>query len=100
VSSESTAGQSNKRTIAIVLAVVGVLFAILGIIYVAVPAGSLPGILGHIGGSTGHHPLRTAVAFVIAVVCLVAAWFVNRGGKKASTGSTESTSSVDASSHS
>jgi len=66
-----------------VLAVIGVLFLILGIINLAVPAGSLPGSLGHINGSKGHHALRMTVSFVIGVVCLGVAWFVNRGGKSA-----------------
>jgi hypothetical protein len=99
VSSVSAGGQSNKRLIAIILAVIGILFAILGIIYLTVSAGSLPSPLGHISGSTGHHALRMAVSFVIAVVCLVAAWFVNRSGKApASTSGTSA--SVDASSQS
>jgi hypothetical protein len=88
VSSVSDAGgQSNKRVIALVLAIIGVVGIILGIVYLAIPAGSLPGILGHIKGSSGHHALRMAASFVIGVVCLAAAWFVNKGGKgTASTG--------------
>lgn len=97
MTSVSTGGQSNKRLLAIILAVIGVLFAILGIIYLTVAAGSLPSPLGHISGSTGHHALRMAVSFVIAVVCLVAAWFVNRSGKTAA--AQASSTSVDASSH-
>lgn len=90
-------GQSSKRTIALVLAVVGVLFFILGIIYLAVPAGSLPSLLGHINGSKGHHALRMTFSFVAGVVCLGVAWFLNRGAK-ATTG--DSTSApMDAASH-
>jgi L-asparagine transporter-like permease len=100
VSSVSSGGQSNKRLLAIILAVIGVLFAILGIVYLTVAAGSLPSPLGHINGSTGHHALRMAVSFVIAVVCLVAAWFVNRSGKSTAASSQASSTSVDASSHS
>lgn len=99
MTSVSTGGQSNKRLLAIILAVIGVLFAILGIIYLTVAAGSLPSPLGHISGSTGHHALRMAVSFVIAVVCLVAAWFVNRSGKTAAASGQASSTSVDASSH-
>jgi amino acid permease len=97
VSSVNAAGgQSNKRLIALVLAVIGVLFVILGVIYLTVSAGSLPGFLGHINGSTGHHALRMAASFVIGVVCLVAAWFVSRGGRSGSGASP----SVDASTRS
>ena len=99
MSSVSAAGgQSSKRTIALVLAIIAVLFIILGFIYLVVPAGSLPSILGHISGSKGHHALRMTASFVIGVVLLVAAWFVNRrGGAK---GSSDSSSSVDASARS
>ena len=72
-------GQPSRRPIALVLAIVGALFIILGIVYVAVPAGNLPSILGHT--VNGHHSVRMAVAFVIGVACLVGAWFVNKGGK-------------------
>jgi hypothetical protein len=81
-------GQSSKRAIALVLAVVGALFLILGIIYLAVPAGSLPSLLGHISGSKGHHALRMTLSFVAGVVCLAVAWFLNRGAKVPSGGST------------
>jgi hypothetical protein len=82
VSSVSAAGGgSTRRLIALVLAVIGVLFVILGIVYVSVKAGSLPAFLGHTKPANGHHVVRMAVSFVIGVACLVAAWFVSRGGK-------------------
>jgi len=82
VSSVSNAGgQPSKRPIALVLAVIGVLGIILGIVYLAVPAGNLPSIFGHTTPANGHHVVRMAVAFVIGVACLVGAWFVNKGGK-------------------
>jgi hypothetical protein len=64
-----------------VLAIVGVLGIILGIVYLAVPAGDLPSIFGHTTPANGHHVVRMAVSFVIGVACLVAAWFVNKGSK-------------------
>lgn len=82
MSSVSAGGQSSKRVISLILGVVGVLFLILGIVYLAVPAHSLPGFIGYIkNGGTGKHNLRMAASFVVAVVCLVAAWFVNRSGR-------------------
>jgi uncharacterized membrane protein (Fun14 family) len=104
VSSVSAAGgQSNKRLIAIVLAVVGVLFLILGIIYVAIPEEHLPSLLGYKAHSTGHHALRMTASFIVAAVCFAAAWFVNRSGKSAGksdsssgSGSAGDSSSVDA----
>jgi hypothetical protein len=72
-------GQANKRLVAGVLAVVGVLFLILGVVYAVVPAHSLPGFIGYIkNGGTGKHNLRMAGSFVVAVACFVAAWFTTR----------------------
>ena len=82
MSSVSNAGgQPSRRPIALVLAVIGVLGIILGIVYLAVPAGNLPSIFGHTTPANGHHVVRMAVSFVIGVACLVGAWFVNRGSK-------------------
>lgn len=80
MSSVSAAGaRSSKRMIALALAIIGVLFLILGIVYLAVPAHSLPGFVGYIkNGGTGKHNLRMATSFVVGVILLVAAWFVNR----------------------
>jgi hypothetical protein len=82
VSSVSNAGgQPSKRPIALVLAIIGVLGIILGIVYLAVPAGNLPSIFGHTTPANGHHQVRMIVSFVIGVACLVGAWFVNKGSK-------------------
>jgi hypothetical protein len=82
VSSVSDAGgQPSRRPIALVLAIIGGLLIILGIVYLAVPAGNLPSILGHTTPANGHHVVRMAVSFVVGVACLIGAWFVNRGAK-------------------
>jgi hypothetical protein len=82
VSSVSDQGaQPSRRPIALVLAIIGALFIILGIVYLAVPAGNLPSILGHTHPVNGHHSVRMAVSFVIGVACLVGAYFVNKSGK-------------------
>jgi hypothetical protein len=82
VSSDSDAsGQSSKRLIALVLAIIGALAIILGIVYLAVPAGSLPALLGARHPANGHHTVRMATALVIGIVCLAAAWYVNKGSK-------------------
>jgi hypothetical protein len=80
-------GQPSRRPIALVLAIIGALFIILGIVYLAVPAGNLPSILGHTHPANGHHSVRMAVSFVIGVACLVGAWFVSRGAKSSAGGS-------------
>jgi hypothetical protein len=82
VSSVSNAdGQSSRRPIALVLAIIGVLGIILGIVYAAVPAGDLPALFGSTTPANGHHPIRMVVAFVVGVACLVIAYFVNKSGK-------------------
>jgi len=82
VSSVSNAGgQPSRRPIALVLAVIGVLGIILGIVYLAVPAGNLPSIFGHTTPANGHHVVRMGVSFVVGVACLIGAYFVNKSGK-------------------
>jgi uncharacterized membrane protein len=84
VSPLSGSGSSTGRTAsAVVLGVIALLFIVVGIIYLAEPAGSLPGFLGHattiVHGkkvpSTGHHPLRAAGSLIVGVVFAVGAWF-------------------------
>jgi len=103
VSSVSASGRSSGKTaLAVVLAVIAVLAIIAGIIYFIEPAHSLPSILGRIthppasaARANASRSLRGAGAMVVAVICLVAAFFVNRGNKSAEDGSRDS---VDASS--
>ncbi len=85
-SGSAAGGRSPGKTIVIViLVVIAILAIIAGILYFVEPAKSLPSILGTI-----HHPksrarkdrpARGAVAIVVGVVCLVAAWFVARAGR-------------------
>jgi uncharacterized membrane protein len=84
VSPLSGSGSSTGRTAsAVVLGVIALLFIVVGIIYLAEPAGSLPSFLGHattmVHGkkvpSTGHHPLRAAGSLIVGVVFAVGAWF-------------------------
>jgi hypothetical protein len=77
----------------VVLAVIAVIFIVAGIIYLAVPAGSLPGFMGHATSivhgksvaSTGHHPLRAAGSLIVGVVFAVGAWFALKYKGKAVT---------------
>jgi hypothetical protein len=62
--------------LAVVLGIIAILFIVAGVIYLAVPAKSLPSFIpGHIAGSTGHHPLRVTGCFVVGIVFAVGAWF-------------------------
>lgn len=74
---------SARKTAVIVLLVVGAVFLVIGVIYTAVPAGSLFWPLGYIKGSTGHHALRLTASFAFGLVCLAVAWYVHHGGRAA-----------------
>jgi len=105
VSSTSASGRSSGKTItAIVLVIIAVLAIVAGIIYFIEPAHSLPSILGTITHppasltrANSTRSLRGAGCMVVAVICLVAAFFVNRSNKPAADGSRDP---VDASSRS
>jgi ABC-type sulfate transport system permease component len=95
VSSMSASGKSSGKTIiAIVLVVLAVLLVIAAIIFFVEPAHSLPSFMGKITHppatltrANATRPLHGAAALVAAIVCLVAAFFVNRSNKPAVDGS-------------
>jgi hypothetical protein len=69
----------------VVAGIISLVFIVAGIIYIAEPAGSLPGFMGHVAGSTGHHPLRAAGCLIVGVVFAVGAWFALKYKGKAVT---------------
>jgi amino acid permease len=76
----STSGsveRSSGRTIlAVILGIIALLFIVVGIIYIAEPASSLPSFIpGHIATSSGHHPLKAVGSLVVGIVFAVGAWF-------------------------
>jgi hypothetical protein len=82
---ESGPKTSGKKPIVLILGILGVLFLLLAIVYLAVPAKDLPGFIGYIkNGGAGKHNLRMAISLVIAVACGAGAWFASRSGKPAS----------------
>jgi protein-S-isoprenylcysteine O-methyltransferase Ste14 len=86
VSSSTESGSSSGRTVAaVVLGVIALVFIVAGIVYIAVPAGSLPGFMGHVADSTGHHPLRAAGCLIVGVVFAIGAWFALKYRGKAAT---------------
>lgn len=86
MSPSTGSGSSSGRTAsAVVLGVIAVIFIVAGIIYLAVPAGSLPGFMGHVAHSSGHHPLRAAGTLIVGVVFAVGAWFALKYKGKAVT---------------
>jgi amino acid permease len=82
----ASGGRSAGRTVtAVILAIIAILFIIVGLIYLAEPAKSLPSFIpGHIAGSSGHHPLRAVGTLIIGVIILVGAWFALRYQPKTS----------------
>ena len=86
MSSSTESGSSSGRTVAaVVLGVIALVFIVAGIVYIAVPAGSLPGFMGHVANSTGHHPLRAAGCLIVGVVFAIGAWFALKYRGKAAT---------------
>jgi hypothetical protein len=79
-SAVASGGSPARRVLVLVLAVLGVLGIVAGVLYAA-------GVANHLHfmvGSThhGHHQVRLAVSFVLGVVLLAGAWFLNRAGSK------------------
>jgi preprotein translocase subunit SecY len=76
-SASGSSERSTGRTIlAVLFAIVAVIGVVAAIIYLAEPAKSLPSFVpGHIAGSTGHHPLKATGAFVVGIIFAVGAWF-------------------------
>ena len=76
MSPSTGSGSSSGRMIAaVILGVIALVFIVAGIIYLVEPAGSLPGFMGYVKNSTGHHPLRAAGCLIVGVVFAVGAWF-------------------------
>ena len=64
------------------LIVLGVIFAGLGVLYLAKTAGQLPAFLpGHQAGSAHHHTKHALAAFALAILSWAGAWFTT--GKRA-----------------
>ncbi len=64
------------------LIVLGVIFAGLGVLYLAKSAGQLPAFLpGHQAGSGHHHTKHALAAFALAILSWAGAWFTT--GKRA-----------------
>jgi len=76
-STSGAAGRSSGKTIlAVILGIIALVFIVVGIIYVAEPASSLPSVVpGHIAGSNGHHPLKATGSLVVGIIFAVGAWF-------------------------
>ena len=86
MSPSTESGSNSGRTVAaVVLGVIALVFIVAGIVYVTVPASSLPGFMGHVAHSNGHHPLRAAGCLIVGVVFAIGAWFALKYKGKAAT---------------
>jgi len=75
-SSESVERSSGRTILAVILGIIGLVFIVVAIIYLAEPAKSLPSFVpGHIAGSSGHHPLKAVGSLVVGIIFAVGAWF-------------------------
>lgn len=73
------------RFVMILLIVIGVLAIVVGIVYFAEPARSLPGFFpGHVARVAGRHTRRGLAAIVIGLVLLLAALITERLGRRQS----------------
>jgi hypothetical protein len=84
VSTASVSGgaASSKKPLIIVLAVIGVIAIILGILYM-VAGSSLPGFLtsgSHV--HKGNHLARGGVALVVGIAAFIGAWFSSKSKSK------------------
>jgi uncharacterized membrane protein HdeD (DUF308 family) len=73
---------SNDRLLVALAVVAGVALLVLGLVYFAEPAKSLPSFIpGHQAGSAHHHVKHGIAAVLLGCACLVFAWF--RSGSSA-----------------
>ena len=67
---------SNHRLIATAAIIVGVVLVVIGIVYLAEPARSLPAFFpGEQAGSSHHHTKHGLAALLLAAGAFVLAWF-------------------------
>lgn len=74
----SSSPSSRNAPVAVTagLIVLGVLFAAVGVVYMAKTAAQLPAFFpGHQAGSPHHHDKHALAAFALAIVSWVGAWF-------------------------
>jgi UDP-N-acetylmuramyl pentapeptide phosphotransferase/UDP-N-acetylglucosamine-1-phosphate transferase len=73
----------NRRALAGLAIVAGIVLIAIAIVYWAEPAKSLPSFFpGHQAGSSHHHTKHGIASFLVGLACLAFAWF-NTGPKRA-----------------
>ena len=74
----SSSPSSRNAPVAVTagLIVLGLLFAVVGVVYLTKTAAQLPSFFpGHQAGSAHHHTKHALVAFALAIVSWAGAWF-------------------------
>jgi amino acid permease len=73
---QTTASRNAPLTVTAGLIILGVVCAVLGVIYLTETAAHLPSFLpGHQAGSPHHHTKHAVAAFALALLSWVGAWF-------------------------
>jgi uncharacterized membrane protein YidH (DUF202 family) len=75
-SARASGNSAGRRPLAVILAILGVLAIIAGILYLAGAANSLHFMVGSV--HKGHHLVRAAVSLVAGIALLIGAWFAAR----------------------
>jgi len=76
VTSSSPSSRNAPVAVTAGLIVLGLLFAAVGVVYLAKTAAQLPSFFpGHQAGSAHHHAKHALVAFALAIVSWAGAWF-------------------------
>ncbi len=81
MSTVTTAGgtTTGRRTLAVILAIIGIVALVVGIVYFVEPAHALPSFLpGHLAGKSYHHYKRATAGVVVGVLLLVGAWWTSK----------------------
>jgi hypothetical protein len=72
----STSARNAPAVLTAGLIALGVIFAAVGVLYLAKTAGQLPAFLpGHQAGSAHHHTKHALAAFALAILSWAGAWF-------------------------
>jgi len=75
---------TKHRALILPAVVVGIVLLVIGIVYLAEPAKSLPSFFpGHTAGSAHHHVKHAIAALVVALGAFTFAWFQTEPSKSA-----------------
>jgi uncharacterized membrane protein len=91
-SASAPGGSANRGPLVIILAVIGILAIIAGILYISGAANSLHFMSGAV--HHGHHAIRAIVSFVVGIAFLIGAYIAKSRPPAASTGNASSSTSA------